>query len=260
MSNPLAVSVLAKFTHYYGLDGNGLDGIGSANLGTSNFAGYTTGKTGQALASGSRGYSTLTNPITIDVNTRMTLGGWFYFSGAFNNTSFLSVGYDFAGANEALYLLAANPSGKWSAGSWANSGALYACLDPNAAGQKYDFTVRCLDSLGHAALSPQSITIRAGAGNLPGWYFVVAEWAAADLLKLAVNGDFVVDTIPPRPAPRADTIKYFQIGNQFDSSDTPCKVEDVFFCASAVLTTNELDYLWSSGAGKSLAAIQADAT
>jgi hypothetical protein len=247
----IGTDILAKLTSWYPCDGNLQDAHGLNDIDVAvTAAGYSTGKVGQCLDKLSDGYTTLHTAITVDTDTAMTIGGWFYFDGTFTEASIFSVGYTNAGDvhNEALNLVTL-PDGTWAIGSWATTATSYVAIDPNPAGLKYDFVVRCEDSLAQEATSAQSITIRSVSGNPPGWYFAVGTWEGV-YLKLYVNGEFVVQTTPPRPANRAQQITLLQIGNQYAGALTPCACDELFFCDDDALTADEIAWLYNSGAGR----------
>lgn len=255
MSDPIAVSILAKMTSFYEFDGDTSDAHGPnpINAGLS-IAGYEAGRSGQRLKAGSRGYATLSVPGVVDVDTALTIGGRFTFDGVSSSAGCFSVSDDFAGQNEVLTINVSATESKWSAWSWAGKPTSYVAETGEVA-IDYPVTVQISDSIGNTASSPQVISISTPGGITAGAsYDVYAAWEG-DFLHIYVNGTLRASTTPPRPALTKTQIIYVQTGNQYLSTNSPCAHEDMLVCIGSYLTAAEIAWLYNDGAGRTYAEI-----
>lgn len=247
MSDPIAVSILAKLTSWYRFDGDITDAQGTNNItvGTS-VAGYAAGIKGQEIMAGSRGAAALAHPFVLSMTGSLCIGGWLDYNGSPTATSVFSVGYDFGATNEALYINS-DTAGNFSAGSWSASPTQYAVSAQGRHAKKYPFTVNVRDQDGNIAISNQVISINTGSMQ-NGRYFIVAMWVNG-LISLYIDGT-LAGTVQAA-SPRGANVAYLQIGNQFSSSNTPCGLDECFFCDSAALTQAEINWLYNSDLGRS---------
>lgn len=251
----IGTDIAAKVTSWYDLNGNLNDSKGVNNLVTGVSVSYEAGKNGmQRAAAGSRGAKALASPIPITVTTQKAfIGGWVYYDGTFTpNRAEFSLGKDFNGNNEMLALVIGSPG--FVAFGWeATPPAQYSASDPLSSGVAYPFTVRCEDSLGQVAESPQIITVRNTGGNLPeGWYFGVAQWDEGDI-SVYSNGELAATNTDPPTSVRNATMNYFQIGNQYGPVGSQGALQYVFFGSGNILTDDEITWLYNLGNGRAFA-------
>lgn len=253
MSDPLAVSILSKLTSWYDFDGNLSDALGANNLtiGTS-VAGYQPGLNGQELMANSIGAAALRTPFQLTVASTCCVGGWMDYVGAPTSTTVFSLGYDFNAHNEALYGNS-DSVGNFYAGTWANPSENDQVSFQGRSFKKYPITVQVADQAPSSASSNQVISINTGSIQ-NGRYFVVAQWVQGQI-RLYFDG--VLRGTVQAAIPRTANVSYFQVGNQFNGSHTPCGLEAVFFCQFNALTDQEVDWLYNADLGRSYAQIVA---
>lgn len=260
MSDPNAVSVLAKLTSWYPLNSDLVDAHGTNDLGTGVSASYEAGGkvSGNRLAAGSRGACTLASSIAITATTgKMFVGGWVYYTGSVPANAEFGLSQGFLQHNERLTI--DSSAGTFSAFGWAGTPpATNVATDPNVAGLDYHFTVRVEDDDGTAATSAQNIVIRdPGAPYAEGWYFVVGQWNLG-IVTVYVNG-VLAATSAQATTVNGSPVDKFQIGNQYLNANCQGALSHVFFGDGDVLTQAEITYLYNLSVGKSYANVTADA-
>lgn len=255
MSDPIAASIVAKVDHWWPLDGNLNDAAGDCDLtiGT-NVAGYAAGKKGQMLLKGSRGAGSLLNPFQLTTDNAMTIGGWVYYDGTPAALNLFGLSFDFNGQNTA-FSLSVTITGAVHAGCFpTGSSDQYLVEVPGFTVKSYPVTVRVVDTKGNSRSSAQTILI-GGSDIESGFYFLTARFIG-DVIEVYLAGTFVGATTPPMPTPRTTPITYFQIGQQFGNTNTNCGLDELFF-ARALLTPEEIAYLYNGGVGRSYAELKA---
>lgn len=261
MSNPTAVSILAKLTSWYTCNGNLNDSHGSNHLVLGVSASYEAGGkvSGQRLAAGSRAKCTLADSLPISATEGIFfIGGWVYYPGAsVPDKGEFGLSRDVANNNESLVI--DSSGGTFAVFGWgASPPAGYNATDPNTAGVAYDFTARVLDSNGRAATSAQQIVIRDPSDDYPeGWYFVVGQYDEG-VPMLWVHG-VLVDTGTPAADVNGSPITQFQVGNPNVPEVTQGALSELFFGSGELLTQTEIDYLYNDGNARTRAAIVSDA-
>lgn len=250
MSDPIAVSILGKVTSWYSFEGNLNDSAGPNNItaGTVVVSGYEPGIRGTQLKLGSRGAALLANPFSLTRTMSCCIGGWIDYNFMGTVASLVSIGYDFLGRNEALTLNPDN-AGDLLFESWANNSSETIISYPALTRIKYPVTVAADDSNGVTATSEQVINVNTTSPQA-GRFFMVGN---------LINGvmTMYVDGVLRGSAPlaagtlRSDPVKYFQVGNQFANSNTPSGLDEMFFCQSAALTSDEIAWLYNNDVGRS---------
>lgn len=259
MSDPIAVSILAKLTSYWSCNGDLADAHGSNDIGSGlNGVSYEAGQSGQRLVTGARGYCTLASPIAIDGSTALTIGGRFTFGGDGSLSGCIALSDDFNTTNEAMAINVSASESTWSASSWADESNNYFAKSA-AADAQYPITVRVTDTFADTLSSAQVISISTPEGITEGLsYDVYGVWEG-EYLKIYINGALAATSTPPRPTPTKTQALYFQIGNQFGPAGNPCASEELILCDGAALTAAEVEWLYNSGAGRTYAGIVAAA-
>lgn len=257
MSDPLAVSILAKVTSWYSFEGNLNDSAGPNTI-TSGIVnpGYQSGiQGGLELKDGARGAQTLATPFMTNNSTHCCIGGWLDYKLLNNATSIISLGYSATGARNEALCVNADAMGNFYAGSYAdNSGNVTLASYPGRTGKKSTFQVSAKDANGVIASSNQTVTIQTGTPQT-GLFFCIAQLNAG---SLQIWGDGILRASATFPGGmnnvRATVV---QLGNQFGSSNTPCGLDEVFFCQTANLTADEVAWLYNTGLGRTYAQVLA---
>lgn len=257
MTDPIAVSILAKLTSWYDFNGDFTDAHGPNNLTAAVNPGFETGIVGQALKKGARAAATLGAPVNITPTSgRLTIGGWLKFSAAVPNVA--SFGLTFtpsSPANEVFYLFNQTPDGNFGAFGFPDTGpGTYNVVDPSRPSFAYPITVRVTDTEGSHLESDQVIRIQTESGLVPGFYFVTATYNNG-LMSLYVNGEARASASPPSSV--HPQVKAIQIANQYGSTVSDAGLDACFFCTNAVLTLEEHQWLYNAGAGRTHADIVA---
>jgi hypothetical protein len=261
VSDPIAVSILAKLTSWYSFDGNANDAHGSNPIDEVTSLSYEAGLKGQRLAAGCYGNATLASPIAISATSgHMTIGGWFYYNGTTPSANIPAFGLAWGpvSGNEAFKIIV-NSDGYFYAGIWGASGQGYNIRDPLTGAKNYPITVQVQDSLAQTATSDQLIRITNGGPMQAGWYFVVATWDEGNRV-LYMDGVAVATEPPPALGWTRSSITWAGVGRSY-GGNTPTTVacDECFFCDSAVLTAAEVAWLFNRGAGRSYADVVAAA-
>lgn len=260
MSDPIAVSILAKLTGWYPFDGNLNDAHGSNSITESTHATYTTGLKGQQVASGSYGVHTLAPAIPITPTTgALTMGGWFdYTGGGVDGT--VAFGFDYGPhAGAEAFKITVNPvSGYLYLFTQGAGGMNYSVTDPMSGAISYPVTVRVEDSIGQHATSDQRIRISHGGTLVPGRYFVVGTWLNG-VRTLYIDGHPVRTVGAPASLNRS-SIEWITLGRVYSSTaGTNVGCDECFFSRDAAMTAAEVAWLYNGGAGRSHADVVAAA-
>lgn len=254
MSDPIAVSILAKLTSWYSFEGNLNDSKGGNNLSTGAIvAGYGAGKKGQMVLKNSRAASAIAAPFQLTTDNAIFIGGWVYYDGTADARTLFGLSFDLNATN-AAFGVGVNAAGAIRANGYVDGSNLYGVEVPGFTVKTYDLLFQAEDANGNFALSPQTVQI---GGNPPanGFYFVLAQFRG-QVIEVNLNGQFVGKSTPPMPAPvRSTPVSYFQIGQQFGGSNTNCGLDEVFFGHGQLLNTTEIAWLYNAGAGRSYAEI-----
>lgn len=263
MSDPNAVSVLAKLKSWYPLTGDMLDAHGPNDLVIGVSASYEAGGKvgGTRLAAGSRGACLIADTIAYSATTgKFFTGGWIYYTGAAPaNAEFelaLNTGDPW---HESLAIDSSGASNTFSAFNWTSTTPVAnVAYDPNVSGLAYNFTAEVTDSLGTTASCADQIIIRdAGNPYAEGWYFVIGQWDEG-IMTIYVHGK-LVDTAAQATTVFGTLITCFQIGDQWSARNSQGAQSQIFYGDGAILTQADIDYLYNDGDGKSHANVVADA-
>lgn len=259
MSDPIAVSILAKLTSWYPLDSDLNDAHGTNHLATGvTNAGFEIGKLGNMLSPASKAGCTLAAAIPITNTTgALTIGGWMHYTGSVPAHADFGLSRDFAATNEVFSM--DSETGAIGAFGWNSGGATtYSVWSATGTGLAYPVTVRVLDSDGQHATSDQTISIYDPATPLAtGWYFAVSTWDNGNMVAY-VDGKQTATAAPPATI-NAASITRFQIGNQFNGNLSVAGLDSIFYCGNAAMTQDEVTWLYNGGSGRSYAAIVAAA-
>lgn len=260
MSDPIAVSILAKLTSWFPFDGNLFDAHGGndLNIGTS-VSGYSAGKVGSMLDENSRAATQLLTPIPISVSSaRLTIGGWLYYNGSIPSRADFGFSAHFDQHNEVFTLESTLQTIKVTGFRTNTDGDAWKVGGLGGTPLSYPVRFAVDDSIGQTATSDQIITVIDAANPLQeGWYFVVATWDEGDV---AIYVDTVLTESAWPPASIAwSEIDYFQVGNQYLGANSVAGLDEIFFCDGACLTQDEIDWLYNVGSGRSYAAVVAAA-
>jgi hypothetical protein len=259
MSDPLAVSILAKLTSWYPFDGDALDAHGPNDIDEVVSIAYEPGLKGQQAAAGSYGNATLATPIAVTATSgQMTIGGWFeYDSAAGNNIPAFGFAWGPFVGNEAFKIIVES-DGYFYSGIWGDAGINgYNAIDPLSGAVNYPITVEADDANGRTASSNQLIRIVSGGPMQPGRYFVVATWNNG-VQTLYMDGHAVdVEPAPAGPFERT-SITWAGIGRSYSSNlGTIVGCDECFFSDDSVMSAEEIFWLFNSGAGRSYAEVVA---
>jgi len=255
MSDPIAVSILAKLTTWYPFDGDLTDAHGANDLTGAVVAGYAAGKVDDYLLAGSRAMVELATAIAVTPTTAsLTVGGWFNYTAAVPLVAPFGFTFDpvMGGGNEMYYIYSQLSDGGFGAFGWLSGGSdIYGVADPSPRAQAYPITVRVTDSDAQTASSNQIIHIADSGGITPGWYFVVATWDEGDM-TLYVDST-VRDTAAPPASLNGSSVTHVQIANDFGATVSDAGLDECFFCDGAAMTQEEVTWLYNFGAGRSYA-------
>lgn len=259
MSDPIAVSILSKLTGWYPFDGNLTDVHGSNTMTEVVSATYEVGPHGQRAAAGSHAVHTLATPVPITPTSgQFTIGGWFDYVVTPGDTQ-PAFGFDFGpfSNTEAFKILIDDADGI-ILGGWGTGGLGYNVVDPSPAATYHPVTFRVTDSALLTASSDQVIRVARSGGFAAGNYFIVGTWDAGNrtLYVNSVN----VKTEPPPPTVNKDTMPWITLGRVYSTpTGTNVGCDECFFCTDAVLTQEEVTWLYNGGAGRSYADLTAAA-
>jgi hypothetical protein len=256
MSDPIAVSILAKLTSWYPFDGDLTDAHGANDLTGAVVAGYAAGKVGDYLLAGSRALDVLASPIAITATTgNLTVGGWFKYTSAVPLVAPFGLTFDpgvVGGSNEMFYIYSQLSDGGFGAFGWLSGGGdIYGVADDDPRAQSYPITVRVTDSDAQTASSNQIIHIANSGGLTPGWYFVVATWNAGNM-TLYVDST-ARDTSTPPASVNGSSVTHIQVANAHGATVSDAGLDECFFCDGAAMTQQEVTWLYNFGAGRSYA-------
>lgn len=259
MSDPIAVSILSKLTGWYPFDGSLEDAHGDNSMTESASATYEAGQHGQRAAAGSYGVHTLATPVPITATSgQFTIGGWFDYVVQPGDAR-PAFGFDFGAfsGTEAFKILIYDADGI-ILGTWGTGGLGYNVVDPSPASTYHPITVRVRDTIGQTADTDQVIRIGRSGTFAEGNYFIVGTWDAGQR-TLYVNS-INVATEPPPPTVNKSTMPWITLGRVYSSTEgTNVGCEECFFCTDAVLTQEEITWLYNNGAGRSYADLTAAA-
>jgi hypothetical protein len=260
VSDPIAVSILAKLTSWYAFDGNANDSHGSNNITEATSITYEAGLHGQQAKKGSYGNHTLGSPIAISATSGLlTIGGWFeYTTAGGDNIPAFGFAWGPQSGNEAFKIIV-NSSGYFYAGIWGADGYGYNINDPLSGAKNYPITVQVQDSIAQTATSNQLIRITSGGPMQPGRYFVVATWDHGNR-ALYVDGALVKTEPPPSGPFTRSSIQWVGIGRNYPvGTPTIVGCDECFFASNAVFTAEEVAWIFNGGAGRSYADVVAAA-
>lgn len=259
MSDPIAVSILAKLTGWYPFDGSLADVHGSNTMTELAFATYEASPHGQRVAPGSHAVHTLSSAVPITPTSgQFTIGGWFDYVIEPGDTK-PAFGFDFGAfsGTEAFKILI-DPEDGIILGGWGTGGIGYNVVDPAPASTYHPITLRVSDSIGQTASSNQVIRVVRPGGFAEGNYFIVGTWDAGQR-TLYVNS-IAVATEPPPPTVNKSTMPWITLGRVYSVTDgTNVGADECFFCTNAVLTQAEVTWLYNAGAGRSYSDLTAAA-
>lgn len=255
----IAADILAALTSYYPFDADLNDVHGTNHINTSvTSAGFATGKVGNMLSPGSRGYCTLASAISHAPTTgSLTVGGWFKYAtpGGYGLTEFGLSYSPYNGSQNEAFTIFSTSDGKWGVFGWNASSGTYGAIDPNERKAAYPITVRVQDSTGATATSDQVIRISgSGGAYAAGWFFVVGTWESG-IIKLYVDGSLVFTSSAAPASVKAASVPLLQVGNGFLPALTQAGLDGCFFSDHAALTLEQIQWLYNSGLGRTYAEI-----
>lgn len=255
----LAASILAKLTGWYPFDNSLADVHGDNTMSEVVSVTYEAGPRGTQAAPGSHAVHTLDTAVPVTTTTgQFTIGGWFEWVSELGDAK-PAFGFDFGpfAGTEAFKILVDHEFGLFL-GTWGTGGIGYNVSDPAPASTYHPVTFRAFDSIGQHDDSPQVIRVERPGDFVEGFYFVVGTWdnGFRTLYIDSVN----VKTEPPPGSVNQPTMPWITLGRVYNTPDgTNVGCNDCFFCTDAVLTQEEITYLYNQGAGKTYAQLQADA-
>lgn len=252
MSDRTAASILSKLTSWYPFDGDATDAHGPNDLTLAVSPGYETAKVGQGLKKGARAKVALASPIDFGPTTgQISVGGWLHYSSAVPSVApFGLTGDPNSSHNEAYYLFSNSTDGAFGAFGWKGDGTSFNVIDPSGRALSYPVAVKVRDASGKEAVSAQTIRVGdASSQTLPGFYFVVATWNAGHM-SLYVDGVLVATANPPAST-QLSSITHIQVANALNATVSDAGLDECFICSEAVLTADEVSWLYNAGAGRS---------
>lgn len=260
MSNPLAVSILAKLTNWYSFDGDTTDAHGSDDLITgAAVSGYEAGVLGaDRVQAGSRHSAALASPIAFANNSgSMTIGGLFDYTAGTPNTPEFGYSYGGISSGDEAFKICTHPDGYFYAITWESTSVGTRVSDPLEGAVNWPVTVEVTDAAAATATSDQLIRIAHPGVLQPGLYFVVANWESG--VRTLFMDAVEVASEPPPAAVKAATIPRIEIGRGYSPANTVTALQNCFACAGAALTQTEIAYIFNGGTFRSYADIVADA-
>lgn len=260
MADALATSIISKLTNWYPCDGDLNDAHGTDDLvsGVVN-AGYEAGYgTADQLIKGSRAYATLGSAIAFANNSgNMTIGGLFDYDAGTTNTPEWGYSYGGISAGDEAFKIVTHIDGYFYVTTWEDVGITPSYIaDPLEGATNHPVTLRVTDTEGATASSNQIIRIEHPGALQPGRYFVVATWAAG-IRKLYIENILVVTSGGTPAAVKAASIPRLEIGRAYSAVTCITGQQNLFACAGAALTADEINYIYNGGAYRDYATILA---
>lgn len=259
MSDPIAVSILAKLTSWYTYDNVTTDAHGSNDL-TISGAAYSTGLKGQQLNRNKSGSHVFGAPPAFATDAgQYTIGGWFTYSvGSVGQPEF-GLFYPSMSAGAEAFVIVANPAGFFYCITWHDAGLSNSVVqDPVSGALNYPVTFQVADSAAQTATSEQVIRIASGGSMQPGRYFVVATWDVGNR-ALYIDSVLVATNTPPATV-KQSSLGQIGVGRDSGSvANTLTDHDECFVCMDAVFTQEEIAWLYNLGAGRSYADVVAEA-
>lgn len=259
MSDPIAVSILAKLSGWYTFDNVLTDAHGSFNLTAGVVSGYSAGLKAQQINDGSRASHSFSSPPAFSATGgAFTIGGWFnYTAGAADRPEFGFFYPSTVSGAEAFTIVCSPNGGGFYAITWMDAGVTNSVVaDPLAGAVNYPVTIQVTDSAGDTASSEQVVRIVSGSGVMePGRYFVVATWDAGN--RVLYVDSLNVDTNTPPAAVKQSTLGSVRVGGV--SALCVTDQDECFFSLTAAFTQEEVTWLFNGGNGRSYAEVVAAA-
>jgi hypothetical protein len=259
MSDPIAVSILAKLTSWYTFDNTGDDAHGAFDL-TMTAATYSPGLQAQQVNKNSRGGHTYASPPAFGTTTGLfTIGGWFNYTTSAANRAEFGFFYPSMVSGAEAFVIVVHPAGYFYVETWEDAGVTDSDVrDPLIGAINYPVTFQVEDSTAQTATSEQIVRIVSGVAMQPGRYFVVATWDAGN--RALYMDSLLVDTNTPPAAVKQSTIGKVALGRDLGSAPAcMTDVDEAFVCLNAVMTQEEITWIYNGGAGRSYADVVAAA-